>query len=164
MNEEVQVGEFPLPLKQYVVRCIGCTFETSKKGNPMYKQIWEIVTPTAEYRGQQWKCAGLQFTNFTTLTDSAKNANEKLCAKLQIKPSLDANAPNPEAFLGIGARAVLSGSEKQWKEKVELGDGTFKEEVMKDDNGKPITTYEIRLHAVLGFVGRDRTADLNVAF
>lgn len=165
-TQNIEIGDFPLPQNTYQVRCIACTFETSSKGNPMYKHIWEIVTPTANWRGKTYKCAGLTFTSFTTLTDKAKASNEKLLGKLKLldKVSLDPSTPTPEAFLGIGARAVLVGSEKQWKSKEENADGTFTEEVMMDENGKPLVTYQVELHRMLGFIGRDTSVDAQVAF
>lgn len=162
-TENIQVGEFPLPFNTYQVRCIACTFETSKNGNPMYKQIWEVVTPTVNFRGKTWSCAGLQFTNWTTLTDKARKNNQEFLAKMGLSDvvSLDAANPTPEAFLGIGARCALIGAEKVWEAEDELEDGTKVKRVITDEDGKPAVTYEVKIHKALGFRGRDKSCDVS---
>lgn len=163
-TQNIEVGSFPLPLGNYQVRCIGCTFEMSSKGNPMYKQQWEIVTPTVNYKGKVWQCAGLQFTNWTTLTDKAKKNNEEFLKKLDISASLDANNPTPDAFLGIGARCFLVGQEKKWEVEEEAADGTKVKRVLTDADGSPAVTYDVQIHRALGFRGRDKTVDAPVAY
>jgi len=165
MENNIEIGDFPLPQQTYTARCIGCIFKTSQKGNPMYEQTWEITTPTANWRGKTYKCAGLQFTNWLTLTEKGKDNNEKFLKKMQLQDvSLDANNPTPEKFLGIGASVALVGAERRHKSKVENADGSFTEEDLLDADGKPVVTYNIELLRSVGFLGRNKAHDAAVSF
>lgn len=163
-----------LPRNRYVVRCTNEEFGPSKSsGNPMITRTWEIVHPEkVSVNGVDKIVAGLEVTQYLptiVLQDDKKTRDDTKSDKAlsRIKSENEAlGITDPEAVgakfddenpklvaNGIVADAILScEASKQFASPTpeEVANGKKFGQPIKDDNGKDIVVYRIRLDSILG--------------
>lgn len=158
-----------LPRDRYVARCTSEEFGESKSsGNPMITREWEIVHPdSVVINGQKKIIAGISVKQYLptivfkedgkTRDDTSSN---KALSRLRDEnsnlglPCEAIDDENPELCCkGVVADVILSSEEsKQFKSPTpeQLAQGKKYGDPIKDDNGKDVVVYRVKLDSVLG--------------
>lgn len=142
-SEAQQAGNIRFPRKNYLLRCVECTYGRSKVkevdgktvgNNPMLTRVWEVVSPeTVRIDDKEYIIAGKQITDYLTMT--GKNAKNVVADSERLGvPVPDDEEPNTEVYLGKEARALIFSEGQKWTDE-ETG------EPIKDSKGDEVTSF-----------------------
>lgn len=162
-----------LPRNRYTGRCIKDDFGNSKgSGNPMVTRVFEIALPeTVLINGQQILIAGtevIQYLPIIVLEEGVKNkektdkAQAKFSAenvKLGLPEDFDDENPLAEGN-AVGKVVAMILSSEEYSPRLDLtpeekAKGLKVGQPIKDENGKDIVSYRVKLEQVLGLSSAD---------